>query len=312
MNRIDRLLAIVLELQARDRITAAQLAEIFEISQRTVYRDIRALNETGVPIVSAPGQGYWLMEGYFLPPISFSATETNMLILGANYMQQHFDEQYQEAAISAIRKIEAVLKPELQAEVSYLRHNIRFFSSKSSDSTNLILAKLRRAIIEHRSVSFNYIKRYGKDKNKAIFRTVNPHSLFSLNDIWMLQAYCQLRQSMRLFRLDRIENFKILEQFFKREENHIIEEQVRDFPTTVKLLFKKDMKRWVKESPSYFIRSYQETDDGLIVTLKVRDIGEIMHWVLGWGSNVLVLEPKQLKQELIKVANHYQNNYLNP
>jgi len=309
MNRIDRLLAIVLELQARDRITAAQLADIFEISQRTVYRDIRALNETGVPIVSAPGQGYWLMEGYFLPPISFSATETTMLILGANYMQQHFDEQYQEAASTAIRKIEAVLKPELQSEVNYIRQNIRFFSSRSSDATNIILAKLRRAIIEHKKVAFNYIKRYGKDKDKAIYRTVNPHSLFSLNDIWMLQAFCNLRQGMRLFRLDRIEDFEILTDGFKREENYSIREQRTDFPATAKLLFKKSMKRWIKESPSYFISSYEETDTDLIVTLKIRNIGEIIHWVLAWGNNVIVLEPDELKQELLKVAAHYQDNY---
>lgn len=309
MNRIDRLMAIVLELQARQRITAEQLAEIFEISKRTVYRDIKALNETGVPIVSAPGQGYWLMEGYFLPPISFSANETTMLILGANTIQQHFDEQYKEAAISAVRKIEAVLKPELQEEVDYLRQNIRFFSSKSKQSSTLVLAKLRRAIIEHKSVAFNYTKRYGKDKDKAIKRTVNPHSLYSLNNIWMLHGFCQLRNALRLFRLDRIEDFEILEKYFRREANYSIREPETDFPMLVKLLFKKGMSRWVKESPSYFIRSYEETEQGLLVILRIRDIGEIMHWVLGWGTNVIVLEPIELKQELQKVAIHYQKHY---
>ncbi len=309
MNRIDRLLAIVLELQARDRITAEQLASIFEISKRTVYRDIKALNETGVPIVSAPGQGYWLMEGYFLPPISFSANETTMLILGANYMQENFDEQYKEAAISAIRKIEAVLKPELQTEVQYLSENIRFFSTRGSSQSNTILAKVRRAIIEHKSVAFNYVKRYGKDKGEPIYRTVNPHSLFSLNNIWMLHAFCQLRNDFRLFRLDRIADVKVLEAYFKRLDNYILEERREHLPIEIRLLFKKEMARWVKESASYFITDWQDLDDEFLLILRVRNIEEIMHWVLAWGSGVIVLEPKELKDELAKVANHYNDNY---
>ena len=71
------------------------------------------------------------------------------------------------------------------------------------------------------------------------------------------------------------------------------------------------MKRWVKESPSYFITSYQETDTGLLVTLKIREIGEIMHWVLAWGSDVTVLEPDELKEELLKIAGFYQASYKN-
>ena len=98
MNRTDRLLAIVLELQGRDRVTAEDLARTFEVTKRTIYRDIAALNESGVPVVSAAGQGYWLMEGYFLPPVSLSPDEAIMLVLGSEVMAQSFDAQYQAAA----------------------------------------------------------------------------------------------------------------------------------------------------------------------------------------------------------------------
>ena len=309
MNRTDRLMAIVLELQARDRITAEQLADIFAISKRTVYRDIQALNESGVPIVSAPGLGYWLIEGYFLPPISFSATETTMLILGANLMQQNFDSLYKEAATSAIRKIDAVLRPELKEEVEYLSENIRFFSNPRGEYIHEMLAILRRAIIEQKVVSFEYIKRIGKDKDKPIHREVNPHSLFSLNAVWMMPAYCHLRNAMRLFRLDRIDNLEVLNTHFEREKGYQLKERREKLPLKVELLFKKGMARWLKETPSYYSRKYEEREDGIYLLLEVRHIEEILQWVLAWGDSVIVLEPPQLKQALKQVAAHYYNNY---
>ncbi len=105
MNRTDRLLAIVLELQGRDRVTAEELARTFEVTKRTIYRDVAALNASGVPVVSAAGQGYWLMEGYFLPPVSLTPDEAVMMILGSEVMARSFDAQYQAAATSASRKI---------------------------------------------------------------------------------------------------------------------------------------------------------------------------------------------------------------
>src|SRR6267154_272683 len=126
MNRTDRLLAIILELQGKGRQRAEDLAETFETSKRTIYRDIQALGEAGVPVVSIPGQGYSLMKGYFLPPLSFTSDEATMLLLGGDLMVQSFDAQYRAAALSAMRKIESVLPEKLRDEVHYLQSSIRF------------------------------------------------------------------------------------------------------------------------------------------------------------------------------------------
>jgi predicted DNA-binding transcriptional regulator YafY len=117
LNRTDRLLAIVLELQARGRQRAEDLAATFEISKRTIYRDMLALGEAGVPLISTPGHGYTLMQGYFLPPLSFTTEEATMLLLGSDYIGQNFDEQYQAAAQSASRKIESVLPERLRDDL---------------------------------------------------------------------------------------------------------------------------------------------------------------------------------------------------
>src|SRR5258706_8400549 len=126
MNRTDRLLAIVLELQAVGRRRAEDLAATFEVGKRTVYRDIQALCAACVPIISTPGQGYTLLEGYFLPPLRFTADEALILLLGGDAMAQSFDAEYRAAAQSAERKIAGALPEALRAEVGSLRQSIRF------------------------------------------------------------------------------------------------------------------------------------------------------------------------------------------
>jgi predicted DNA-binding transcriptional regulator YafY len=116
MNRTDRLLAIVLELQGRGRRRAEDLAATFETSKRTIYRDITALCEAGVPIVATPGLGYSLTPGYFLPPLSFTAPEATLLLLGAEVMAGSFDTLYRRVAEAAGRKIEAVLPAQARDE----------------------------------------------------------------------------------------------------------------------------------------------------------------------------------------------------
>ena len=135
MNRTDRLLAIVLELQARKHIRAEDLAATFEVSKRTIYRDMLALSESGVPIVSIPGQGYSLIEGYFLPPLTFTTDEAIMLLLGADFVAQQFDAQYREAAQSASDKITVVLPEHLRRETDYLQNNIRFSCDRADSVT---------------------------------------------------------------------------------------------------------------------------------------------------------------------------------
>jgi len=126
MNRTDRLLAIVLELQGRGRRRSEDLAATFEVSKRTIYRDVEALCQMGVPVVSVPGRGYSLVEGYFLPPLRFTTDEAILLTLGSDVMAQSFDAEYAQAAESAVRKITGALPEELRDEVQSLQESIRF------------------------------------------------------------------------------------------------------------------------------------------------------------------------------------------
>jgi predicted DNA-binding transcriptional regulator YafY len=214
MNRTDRLLAIVLELQAKGWQRAEDLAKTFEISKRTVYRDMLALAESGVPVVSSPGQGYSLMEGYFLPPLSFSTDEAVTLLLGADYMAQNFDAEYRTAARSTISKIEVVLSHRLRDDVSDLKRRMRFISvlSLSRQEPPELLAQIRRAIVQRRTIRFEYHARVSEEPHTV--REGDPYSLVNYNRRWYVRAYDHLRQDIRSFRLVRMEQVKVLERVF--------------------------------------------------------------------------------------------------
>ena len=126
MNRTDRLVGILLELQAHGGLRAEDLAARFEVSVRTIYRDLDGLAEGGVPLVATPGQGYRLLEGYFLPPLAFTATEAALLALGGEFVRQRVDPELQRPAEDALQKLTAVLPADRRAAVARWRAEMLF------------------------------------------------------------------------------------------------------------------------------------------------------------------------------------------
>ncbi|MBO0793615.1 MAG: YafY family transcriptional regulator, partial [Ktedonobacteraceae bacterium] len=304
MNRTDRLLAIVLELQRRGRQRAEDLAKVFETSKRTIYRDILALCEAGVPIIAIPGQGYSLMKGYFLPPLSFTTEEATMVLLGSDFMAKNFDAQYRAAAESATRKIEGVLPEALRDEVQYLRSNILFLGAMASRTKeHETLQQLRRALLDRNTVRFCYHTRHRSDGQSGSHRReADPYGLAYFLGTWHLVAYCHMRQDMRNFRLDRIEELKLLSRTFTRPANFRMMPREREQPRNmvVRVLFDREVARWVREGRSYYVVSEEETEEGLLVTLMIRQESEIFQWLLSWGSRARVLEPVSLRERLVE------------
>lgn len=314
MNKTDRLLAIVLELQRKGKQRAEDLARTFETSKRTIYRDIEALCEAGVPLVSTPGRGYSLMEGYFLPPLSFTSAEATILLLGSDFMAQNFDAQYRAAAQSAQRKIENILNEHLRDEVHALQQSIRFVAM--GPSTNPVerqkLLQLRTAILDRKTLRLHYYTRHsneGEGYGTQNVREVDPYGLISIHNIWFLVAYCHLRQDMRNFRLDRIESLELLDKTFQRPADFEMRERTRERDIVVRVQFDHEVARWVREARSYYAIDEQETADGLQMTLRIRHESEIMHWLLSWGRHVRVLEPEGLRSRIQEEARALLQNH---
>jgi predicted DNA-binding transcriptional regulator YafY len=314
MNRTDRLLAMVLELQRKGRRRAEDLAASFEISRRTVYRDVQALCEAGVPVVALPGQGYALMEGYFLPPLSFSTDEATMLLLGSEFVAEHFDSQYKAAARSASRKIEAVLSEKLRREVDYLQNSIALVPVNMPNGESEILRRIRRAIIERRTLQFLYHTRFSADgTSRHNRREADPYGLLNYAGAWYLVAYCHLRKALRNFRLERINELEILETSFSRPAGFQLENPQPDHQRglIIRALFDPEIADWVREARTFFVEEMQETSGGLLVSLRVRSENEVVNWLLSWGGKVKVLEPPSLQKRLIQEAEKILDNLKN-
>lgn len=317
MNRTDRLLAIVLELQRYGARRAEDLAATFETSKRTIYRDIQALCESGVPVVAQAGIGYSLVEGYFLPPLSFSTDEATMLLLGNELLAGHFDDQYGEVSKSASRKIEAVLSEKLRGEVNFLRESIVLVAPQTlaSGISATFLPAIRRAIIERKTIRFHYHTRYSMDRSQAKkTRDADPYSLMHYGDAWYLNAFCHLRKEIRQFRLDRISDLKLLDKSFVRPADYKLEAPEEDDRNViVQALFHPDAAPWVRESRSYYVTDMQDNPEGhpgcLLVTLKAHFETEVISWLLSWGAKVEVLEPESLKRRLANIAKEIYEKY---
>lgn len=305
MNRTDRLLAIIIALQARGQQRAEDLASLFEISKRTIYRDLQALAESGIPLVSIPGKGYSLIDGFFLPPVSLTLNEAIMLLLGCDVMGQNFDAEYRQAAQAAERKIMTVLPPPLRAEVQHLQQRIRFLEVGETPSERL--SSLRRAIINQQMVSFAYQDRYQQPSE----RMADPYALVHHDDAWYLLALCHTRQAMRKFRLTRIHDLTVHEKRFYLPAPFTLRDTRDEEKLMVaRVLFQPQVASLVQEKRPFFWYQAEQCPDGcLLVTLHIRDERDILQWLLSWGRHAQVLEPPTLRQRLIEEAQAVLESY---
>jgi predicted DNA-binding transcriptional regulator YafY len=314
MNRTDRLLAIVLELQRRRRsyCRAEDLAAHFEVSKRTIYRDIQALCEAGVPIVAADRHGYALVDGYFLPPLHLTTDEALILALGSDVMATNFDSDYRAAAQSAYRKIDAVLPAPLRSQVDHLKQGLRFSVTQSLEAPELsILRSLREAVAAHRQIRIRYTRQDDKSTGPIeTERVVEPHQLTRLANDWYLAGYCHLRQATRVFRLARIDHVTVLDHTFD-PAGHLAgqPDAYAAEPVFVQVLFRPDMARWVREPPQGVLLEQEQTAEGVQMTLMAQSDQDLVRWLLGWGGDVRVVEPVWLQALLISHAEQMLRNY---
>ncbi|RKF03318.1 HTH domain-containing protein [Tenacibaculum lutimaris] len=212
IKRLPRLTAILTQLQTKKLITASELAIKFSVSKRTIYRDIKALEQSGVPILTEEGKGYTLMEGYRIPPIMFSESEANALITAEQLVVKNKDTSFVKEYTEAIGKIKSVLRSNTKDKANLLSNRVVFGQNDDFVRTSSYLSTLQLALTNFNLVKISY---YSPNNNQSTERTIEPFAIYTTQENWLLIAFCRLRIDFRAFRLDRIENLSVLNQSFE-------------------------------------------------------------------------------------------------
>jgi len=308
MNRVDRLMAYLLMFQSRGLLRAQDFAEHFEISERTVYRDIQALSEVGVPISAMPGEGYRLMEGYYLPPISFTAEEARALFLAVSMLDGFTEDGPTKTAVTtALDKIRTILPIRTRRQAEALTAVMQFYAYPAPpiNFDNPTFIALQGAIHENRVVHLHY---HAQSSNTVTERDIEPIEFVLLDKVWILQAYCRLRQGLRVFRLDRIDAFRVTSETF--DPIHKSENSPTSGTIKATVRFQKEVVRWVRERQHFSFQSERPCTNGdVIMTYAPPSHTKLLTWLLQWGNQMELLEPKDWRQQLYTITLAMSENH---
>ncbi|MCJ8289566.1 MAG: WYL domain-containing protein [Crocinitomicaceae bacterium] len=198
-------------MQSKKIVVAKEIADRFKISLRTVYRDIKTLQDAGVPIGSENGKGYFLVSGYHLPPIMLNEEEVNTLVIAEKLIQDQGDHSLQSNFTSLLYKIKSVLKDFQKENYEKLEKRIAPSYLKTPFESNS-LSDFKNAITKNRKVEITY---HSIHKNEITKRTINPLGVYFSSKAWVLVAYCNTKKESREFRLDRIAEYKLTNTQFE-------------------------------------------------------------------------------------------------
>lgn len=298
-KRFDRIVAILIQLQSKKIVKAQELAQRFEVSLRTIYRDIRTLEASGVPIYSEAGVGYALMDGYRLPPVMFTREEVGSFIAAEKLMQKFTDPSLGSHYTSAMYKLKSVLKSTDKDWLSNIESRVLMQTSEPlfHDKSPNTLSLLFESIAEKKQILLTY-KTLEADHPSN--RNIEPVGVFHDHNNWYFLGYCHLRKDYRQFRTDRIEAILKTEFDFTIEHDSLETylNKTETIPTTkVRILIDKKIARYLTYERKYHgYVSQKELDGSIEMTFMSRDIQEAFpRWFLMFGDYATILEPESLK-----------------
>ena len=312
MNRIERLSAILTMLQSSSSVKTKHLSERFGIGLRTIYRDIRALEETGIPITGDSRSGYSLIDGFKLPPLMFSGEEAFAFLTAERLVDKFTDTGLRESYKSGVDKIRAVMRSEEKERIDYVTKNIGFLDFNyytSKDSQNRLqfildsISKRMKIIITYTSHS----------KNEKTQRTIDPIGVFFSMSNWYLVGFCDKRGDYRTFKINRIEELhhtdipinknhppldRLLEQLKDRTElqEALIEVQADNLP--------------IIDDSKYYQGLVREIRKNNVIELHFLtfSIERLARWYMSFMDIATIIYPEELKQIANRIVSGYNTD----
>jgi predicted DNA-binding transcriptional regulator YafY len=316
MNRIDRLTAILIHLQTKRMVAAKEISERFGISLRTVYRDIRALEDAGVPIGAETGKGYFIVEGYHLPPVMFTRDEAGALLLGAKLVEKYSDSSVKEHFESSLYKIKSVLKTKDKDYLDTLDAHIEVLDANRSRREGFpdnFLSHIQSLVGEKKVIKINYHSNY---KNEITSRLIEPIGLCFYSSNWHLIAYCRLRKEYRDFRVDRIKEAIATDILFDPNRHDSLQNLIQTIvvsedlkPVTVR--FHKDVGHYIHEDKHYhgFV-SQKDTGTHFEMDFMVSSYYSFANWLFNFEEKAEVISPAVLKSHIKNRLERLYRHYL--
>lgn len=308
VKKFNRILSIYVQLQSRNFITAQQFANRYQVSVRTIYRDIKALEHAGVPVYNEAGRGYALVEGYRIPPTIFTKEQALSFVIAEKLMEKYADKSLSFNFSSALHKMKAILRTSEKENVALIEDQFLIFDTTSENVTE-VLAVLLESIVAKFQIEIVYQK---PASDVAESRLLEAIGIFYENDYWYFMAYCHLRNDYRQFRIDRVQQIvktphsflkehKSLDYFLKKK-NEILNEK-----TTVKIIAPRNTAHYFNwDKASYGFVSEKIRDDMVELTFETTtQLNYFARWFLMYCADAEIVEPLALKQivkELLQKA----------
>lgn len=301
MKKFDRVTATLIYLQTRSVVTAQQLAERFDVSERTVYRDIRTLEAAGVPVGSEAGVGYFLARDYRLPPVMFTRDEAAALAMGAKLIDGRVDGDTQQGYGSAMDKIRAVLRVPDRDFLSAIDDSIAVRPSMSIDDTHehdRWLIECRAALARSQVMAIDYSRR-GLEPSRP--RVVEPIGLYFYGHHWHLIGWCREREAKRDFRLDRVQRVQLLPEQFARREHGSLQDYLSSLDSElelhdIELRFSLEAARFVGEERfSFGYTGRRDTASAVVMNFRTPHLEYLGRWLLGFTDGVRIARGDALR-----------------
>ena len=313
MNRIDRVTAILIQLQSKRVVKAQEIADRFNISLRTVYRDIKTLDEAGIPVVGEAGLGYSIMDGYRLPPVMFTKEEATAFLTAEKLVEKLTDGSTKDDYKAAMFKVKAVLRLTEKDHLETMYEHIEvmdnpYLPKLKNESTHL--QSILAAIATKNAINISYVS---EAEQKETNRNVEPIGIFYLGRYWYLIAYCLLRKDYRHFKVNCIKKLMItalpiekqhpsLQSFLKKTSE---EKELH----TIIIRLEKDILKYFGEQKFYngFV-SQEEVNGKVEMTFLTSSLTGFARWFMLFGDQVEIVTPAVLKELVLEHLTNIQNN----
>ena len=315
MNRIDRLTAILIHLQTKKIVKAEEISDRFGMSLRTVYRDVKALMEAGVPIGSEAGKGYFIVDGYHLPPVMFTQDEASSMLLAGKLVDKMADKSVRGAYESAMHKIKAVLNESEKDHLQNLESHIEVFlrsryeTKEREEFPDHFMTDIQRAVAKKEVLRLDY----SNNEEELTQREVEPIGIFYYSMAWHLIGWCRLRNGYRDFRADRIKALVSTGQTFEGRNLISLKEYFQSMFQSNSNLAKAVIvfdKSVLRGRPLYGSISQTDLGDKIRAEFMIDSTNYLARWLLMYGTSIEVEEPLELRTTIAELVEELHDHYV--